>query len=196
MVTLRHKRGQGAHTTGETTITMTSSDALTLYTIGHSDHTLEALIELLHGAGITALADVRSRPYSRWAPQANRETLARALEKAGISYVFLGDVLGGRPEDPALYPPGEAEAPAKLASRPDYAPLAATPAFQAGLEQLITEAGTGVVVVMCSEGDYHHCHRAALITPELLTRGVRVIHILPTGEMEEARIEPRQLHLF
>ena len=184
MVTLRHKRGQGAHTTGETTITVTSSDALTLYTIGHSDHTLEALIELLHGAGITALADVRSRPYSRWAPQANRETLARALEKAGISYVFLGDVLGGRPEDPALYPSGEAD------GRPDYARLAAAPAFQAGLEQLI--ARSGVVVVMCSEGDYHHCHRAALITPELLARGVRVIHILPTGEMEEAR----QLPLF
>jgi len=190
MVTLRHKRGQGAHTTGETTITMTSSDASTLYTIGHSDHTLEAFIEILRSAGIAALADVRSRPYSRWAPQANRETLARALEKAGISYVFLGDALGGRPEDPALYSPGDTE------GRPDYARVAATSTFQAGLDRLIALARTGVVVVMCSEGDYHHCHRAALITPELLARGVRVIHILPTGEMEEARSEPRQLHLF
>ena len=195
MVSLGHKRGQGAHTAGEITIAMTSSDALTLYTIGHSDHTLEAFIELLRGASalscrISTLADVRSRPYSRWVPQANRETLARALEKAGISYVFLGDVLGGRPEDPTLYPPGDTE------GRPDYAHLAATSTFQAGLDRLIALARSGVVVVMCSEGDYHHCHRAALITPELLTRGVRVIHILPTGEMEEARIEPRQLHLF
>jgi len=142
-----------------------TSDAPTLYTIGHSDHTLEALIELLRGARVNMVADVRSRPYSRWVPQANRETLARALEKAGITYIFLGDALGGRPEDPALYSPGEAEASAKLASRSDYARLAATPAFQAGLERLIALARRGVVAIMCSEGDYHHCHRAALITP-------------------------------
>ncbi len=174
---------------------MTSCDTPVIYTIGHSDHATEALVALLHQAGITTVADVRSRPYSRWVPQANRETLARALEKAGIAYIFLGDLLGGRPEDPSLYPPGGADGP------PDYARLAATADFQAGLERLIALAHTGVVAVMCSEGDYHHCHRALLITPALLGRGLCVTHILPTGQKEEARIEPpeekpQQLTLF
>jgi uncharacterized protein (DUF488 family) len=163
---------------------------VTLYSIGHSDHALEDFIALLRRAGIAALADVRSQPYSRWVTQFNREALARALEKAGLTYVFLGDLLGGRPADPSLY------AAADPHGLPDYARLAATPAFQDGLSQLILLARRMCVAMMCSEGDYHHCHRALLITPQLLARGVRVLHILPDGQLEAAHIAPQQLSLF
>jgi uncharacterized protein (DUF488 family) len=184
------------------TITIPS---VTLYTIGHSDHTLEAFLALLQQAGIRTVVDVRSQPYSRWAAQFNRETLARALGKVGLTYVFMGDVLGGRPSDPSLYVTGEAQ------GRPDYARMAATPAFQAGLEQLIAlaqgnaprkeSASQPPVTILCSEGDYHHCHRALLITPALLVRGVHVLHIVPDGRTEEATDEtppekPQQLSLF
>jgi uncharacterized protein (DUF488 family) len=168
----------------------TAPDPPIIYSIGHSDHETDALIALLVQQGITTLVDVRSQPYSRWAPQANRETLARALHAAGLAYIFMGEKLGGRPDDPALY------AAEETTGRPDYERVAATAEFQAGIERLLELAETDTVAMMCSEGDYRRCHRALLITPTLLERGARVIHIQPDGETVEARPEPKQLALF
>lgn len=165
-----------------------------VYSIGHSNHQPEVFVALLRQHGIDVLVDVRSQPYSRWAPQFNRETLARALEQAGMHYMFLGDLLGGRPSDPSLYQDAaedEAHGP-----RPDYARMAAQPAFQEGLRKLVDLAAQRPTAMMCSEGDHEHCHRALLITPQLLARGARVIHIQPDGSTVEAQEEPKQLSLF
>jgi uncharacterized protein (DUF488 family) len=167
---------------------MPLDDTPVIYSIGHSDHEPQAFIALLRRHGVTTLVDVRSQPYSRWVPQANRETLDRALQEAGLSYVFMGDSLGGRPSDPALYDSGQ--------DRPDYERVAATPDFQAGVEELFQLARAETVAMMCSEGDHRRCHRALLITPVLLERGARVIHIHPDGETVEARPQPKQLSLF
>ena len=137
---------------------------------------------------------MRSQPYSRWTPQFNRETLARALEQAGIRYLFLGDCSAGAPAIPSLYQAAaedEAHGP-----RPDYARMAAQPAFQEGLRKLVDLAAQLRTAMMCSEGDHEHCHRALLITPQLLARGVRVIHIQPDGNTVEAQEKPKQLSLF
>ncbi len=155
----------------------------TIYTIGHSNHEIEAFIALLSGAGIHTLVDVRSQPYSRWAGQFNREGLARMLERAGFAYRWMGDSLGGRPADASLYAE-ESNAPSGKHVRPDYALMAASPAFQAGLDELLALAEEGATAIMCSEGDYRQCHRALLITPELLKRGARVVHITKTGGQE------------
>jgi len=169
---------------------MTTNEQPIIHSIGHSDHTLEAFIALLRQHGLTTLADVRSQPYSRWVPAFNRETLARALQEAGIAYLFMGDSLGGRPADAALYDAGASQ------GRPDYERLAATPAFQRGLERLLELARAGPVAMMCSEGDPRQCHRGLLLTPQFLARGARVIHILPDGATVEAQLEPKQLSLF
>lgn len=67
-----------------------------IFTIGHSNHTIETFIELLHQHQVTALADVRSSPYSRRFPQFNQSALKTALKTANIAYVPLGDNLGER----------------------------------------------------------------------------------------------------
>ena len=77
-----------------------------IFTVGHSTHAAEAFVALLRTHGVTAVADLRSAPYSRFNPQFNRETLARALEAQRIRYVFLGRELGARPDDPACYEDG------------------------------------------------------------------------------------------
>ena len=164
------------------------SEPITLYSIGHSDHTIKAFIALLQQHGVTAIVDVRSQPYSRWTPQFNRETLAQALEAAGLTYVFMGAELGGRPAARSLYEPGQ--------ERPDYARVAATLDFQAGLARLLELARSSAVAMMCSEGDYQKCHRSLLITPELLACQSRVLHILPDGRTVEAEPPARQLALF
>ncbi len=161
---------------------------LTVYSIGHSDHDIDDFTALLDQHDIEILADVRSQPYSRWVPQFNRENLAGAVEAAGLRYVWLGDTLGGRPQDISLYESGS--------DRPDYDRMQETAEFQAGIDDLLELAGQATVAMMCSEGDYTQCHRTLLITPTLLDRDVRVLHILPDGRTVEAVEQPEQLSLF
>jgi uncharacterized protein (DUF488 family) len=165
-----------------------AAQEITVYTIGHSDHTTEAFLGLLQQHGIALVADVRSQPYSQWVPQFNRENLMRDLQAAGVRYVFLGDSLGGRPKDRRFYDPGE--------EHPNYARLASSPDYLAGIEQLLQLAAQERVAILCSEGDHHRCHRGLLITPTLLACGARVLHITPDGTLDDAQAEPKQLTLF
>src|SRR6266566_3737921 len=99
-------------------------------TIGHSTHSLEAFLTLLQKNKVTALADVRSTPHSRSNPQFSRETLARALVTRRIKYVFLGQELGGRPDDPPCYENG----------RVQYGGLARTDLFHRGVDRVLRGA--------------------------------------------------------
>jgi uncharacterized protein (DUF488 family) len=152
----------------------------TIHTIGHSNHEFADLLTLLRQHGIQMVVDVRSSPYSRYVPQANRETLSRALESAGIAYRWMGDRLGGKPEGAVA----------------DYDKLRASPAFQQGLVDLLNLAAGHSTVLMCSEGDHRQCHRYKLITPALLDQSVHVLHIQPDGNLVDEDKEPRQLTLF
>ena len=75
----------------------------TLYSIGHSNHPLETFLQLLKAHAIEVLADVRSQPHSRYAPQFNQEALRRAVTQAGLRYPYLGKELGGRPAQQEFY---------------------------------------------------------------------------------------------
>jgi uncharacterized protein (DUF488 family) len=86
----------------------------TVYSIGHSNHAIDAFIALLKSNAITALADVRSAPYSRFSPQFNKNNLEASLQEYGIKYVFLGRELGARSDDPSCYENGKVQY-AKLA---------------------------------------------------------------------------------
>ena len=164
------------------------SDPVELYSIGHSNVPTERLIELLRQHGIATLCDVRSAPYSRYNPQFNREDLAEALRVGGIAYRFMGDSLGGKPADTALR-----TADGVL---PDYDKIAASPAFQRGLDQLIALGVERPTAFMCSDADYRACHRHRLIAPALIAGGVAVWHIMPDGSLERGEIEPQQTRMF
>jgi uncharacterized protein (DUF488 family) len=152
----------------------------TVYTIGHSNHASDGFLSLLRQHGIELLVDVRSSPYSRYVPQANREPLARALASAGMAYLWFGDRLGGKPEGAIA----------------DYDQLRAGPAFQQTIADLLNLAAERRTAIMCSEGDHRQCHRHKLITPALLDRDVHVLHIQPDGDIVDENSEPRQLALF
>jgi uncharacterized protein (DUF488 family) len=158
----------------------TGSETITIYTIGHSDHSSAELVALLRQHAIGLLVDVRSSPYSRYAPQANRETLARTLTRAGITYTWMGDRLGGKPEGVV----------------PDYDQLRTSTAFRDGIQRLVQEAARLRTCIMCAEGDYRQCHRSRLITPALLHQHVGVRHILPDGSLVADETLPTQLRLF
>jgi uncharacterized protein (DUF488 family) len=147
----------------------------TVYTIGHSNGTTERLLGLLTQHGITAIADVRSRPYSRFNPQFNREELAGALKAAGIGYVFLGQELGARSDDPSCYRDGRAQ----------YVLMAQTPLFARGIERLLAGAEAHRAAILCAEKEPLTCHRSMLIGRYLHERNVGVRHILEDGALEE-----------
>ena len=157
----------------------------TLYTVGHSTHPIEEFVALLQKHGVTCLADVRSQPYSRWNPHFNREQLARALALAGIVYQFLGDTLGGRPDQADLYDPGS--------ERPNYRRQRETPLYRQGLSALEALAHAQPTAMMCSEGDPDECHRTLLIVPSLLDANYDVQHILPDGNLRPAEEAVEQL---
>ena len=150
----------------------------TVFTIGHSTHALPAFLDLLRRHGVTALADIRSVPRSRFNPQYNRESLEQALAGHGISYVFLGGELGGRPENPALYLDGQAQ----------YQWVAKTEAFKFGIARLVHGAEEFTIAMMCAEKDPAECHRARLVAPALAREGVLVRHILADGSIEEHEV--------
>jgi uncharacterized protein (DUF488 family) len=147
----------------------------TVYTIGHSNGTAEHLVEMLGQHGISAVADVRSQPYSRFNPQFNREALAVTLKNSGVDYVFLGQELGARSEDPACYRDGRAQ----------YALIAQTPQFERGIERLLAGAEKFRVAILCAEKEPLGCHRTILIARSLHERGIRVHHVLEDGSLED-----------
>lgn len=162
------------------------TDELTVFTIGHSTHPLERFIALLRGAGVTAIADVRTAPYSRRHPHFNKDRLQAALQQAGVTYVFLGKELGGRPSEPELYCEGVA----------DYEKMAQRPEFGEGLDRIVGGARTYRIALMCSERDPLECHRCLLVSRALAERGVRVSHILGDGDLlSHAEVEDRLLAL-
>lgn len=145
-----------------------------IFSIGHSTHPTETFIGLLQGSQISVVADVRSSPYSRFNPQFNRETLVSALQNEGVRYVFLGEELGARSEDPSCYVDG----------RVQYDRLARTESFRKGLERLRRGAQDHRIALMCAEKDPLDCHRTLLVAHSLVEEGEEVLHILKDGSLE------------
>lgn len=147
---------------------------LEVLTIGHSNHAIEKFVELLHEHRVTAVADVRSSPYSQTYPQFNRESLASVLKCDGIAYSFLGKELGGRPADKTCYENG----------RVQYRRVAATPIFRSGIDRILIGAQSFRIALMCSEREPLECHRTLLIAPVLERAEAAVLHIHGDGKAE------------
>lgn len=163
---------------------------MTLFSIGHSNASLENFLHLLRRHEIRLLVDTRSKPYSRYNTHFSREPLKQSLTEQGIEYVFLGDRIGGKPENEEFY---------FQSGKVDYERLAESPAYLAGIAQLIQLGQTRRVAFMCAEADYKHCHRYWLITRTLVKRGIEVQHILHSGETVgsvAADFQPAQPNLF
>lgn len=163
-----------------------------LYTIGYGARTIEEFIAALQANHIEYLIDVRTAPYSKFRPEFSREPLQARLENAGIRYVFMGDLLGGQPNDPACLTDGKV----------DYAKVRTQPFFLNGIERLKKAfAQKRRAVLMCSEGRPEQCHRTKLIGETLASAGISVSHIDEDGAVLTQtqvidRLTKGQLDLF
>jgi uncharacterized protein (DUF488 family) len=146
-----------------------------IFTVGHSAAEFSAFLNLLKRHDVTLLIDVRSRPQSARFPHFDGIEMEGRLGAAGIRYLFMGEELGGRPDDSRAY---------RGDGLVDYRTRRKSRSFQAGLERVLQEAECGKVALMCAEEDPLSCHRFLMICPELVAAGVQPLHIRKGGGIE------------
>lgn len=142
----------------------------TIYSIGHGNKNIEHFIAELKSFDIEYLLDIRSKPYSKWNPQFNQAALELELKNNGITYVFVGDTLGGLPEDRSCYD-FNGKVVYDLIKEKDF--------FKQGLKRLTTANEKRIhLAIMCSESKPEECHRSKLIGQELLNKEISLKHII------------------
>ena len=163
-----------------------------IYTIGYGTRSIEQFVEVLQRYEIEYLVDVRSAPYSRYKPEFSKAELAEALQQHSIRYMFMGDTLGGHPDDENCYVNGVV----------DYEKVKATQFYADGIVRLQTAFSQQQrIAVMCSEGKPEECHRSKLIGTTLTDGEIPVVHIdendAPQSQAEIInRLTGGQLSLF
>ena len=166
--------------------------ATPIFTIGYGARDIDRFIGVLKAYEIGYLIDVRSVPYSRYKPEFSRKQLEYALKAQDIRYVYMGDTLGGQPDDPDCYEAGKVV----------YSRVREKAFYRQGIDRVQVASAQGLrVVLMCSEGKPEMCHRAKLIGDTLAKLGIDVAHIdendeLRTQEEVEHRLTGGQLSLF
>jgi uncharacterized protein (DUF488 family) len=146
-----------------------------IHTIGYAAHTIESFIGTLKNFEITAIADVRSRPYSKFKPEFNRENLRSVLTENKIEYVFLGDNIGARIKAPECYKNGQA----------NYELISKHPLFQNGIYRLLKGMEKFLIALMCAEKDPINCHRTILICKKLKAYQIQIFHIIDDKTYEK-----------
>lgn len=146
----------------------------TIFTIGHSNHSIERFLGLLGDVEINMVVDVRSAPFSRMFPHFNQDSLKKSLAEKSIGYLFLGESIGGRSNDPEDYVDGQVV----------YGLLAKKDSFKSGMIRLKDGASKYRIAIMCSEKEPLDCHRTLLISEGLVKMGIEVGHIHADGSIE------------
>ena len=157
--------------------------ALPFYTIGHSTKTIEAFVHLLRAAEVTLVVDIRSIPRSRTNPQYNQDALPGNLAPFEIAYHPIAALGGLRAKAKTI--DSETNGFWENRSFANYADYALSPAFSAGLDELLALGRGQRCAIMCSEAVWWRCHRR-IVADYLLHGGTPVFHLMGAGRVEPA----------
>lgn len=160
---------------------------LPFFTIGHSSRSLEEFIELLSGAGVERVVDIRKIPRSRSNPQFNQDALPEGLRRCGISYEHMTALGGLRAKGRNV--PRNVNGFWTNQSFHNYADYALSAEFRAGLEHLREEGRQRHCAIMCSEAVWWRCHRR-IVADYLIASGETVFHVMGQGRLDPARLTP------
>ena len=166
-----------------------SESPICIFSVGHSRHPTDKFLQLLHQSGVQLVVDVRSAPYSKWAPQYCKAPLEQTLRSDDIDYAFLGHELGGRPAADHYYDANGAV---------NYELRSGAADFVRAIDRLIAIARDTPVAMMCAEENPTNCHRTLLLTPALGLHEVEIRHIRGDGTVvsHDALLRGTQLDLF
>lgn len=158
---------------------------MTIYTIGHSNHSIQTFLGFLHRFDIKLLVDVRSNPYSKYHPQFTYDVFKMHLNNENFTYQYSGDKIGG------IYPGNDLQF---IDGGVDYSKVECLQTFVDGIDHLIQLSNEYTdLVIMCAEKDPYYCHRFVLISHALSKKGVITEHILPEESdiISNARLEDK-----
>lgn len=151
-----------------------------IFTVGYGSRETDEFIALLNEYEIDTLVDVRSQPYSRYSPDFCKDRLSAILNRSGIRYQFMGDSLGGRPDDSQCY----TYSPQRKKKLLDARKCETRDFYQRGITRLKRALSAGRrIVIMCSELEPHECHRGYVLGKTLDGDEIIVSHIGPYGEL-------------
>jgi uncharacterized protein (DUF488 family) len=156
---------------------------VTVFTIGHGARDIDGFLDLLRGAGVRRLVDVRTAPGSRKHPQFGRDALAASLAGVGIEYGWEGEALGGW----RRARPDSRHTALRSSGFRGYADHMETEAFRTARDRLVEGSAHIATAVMCAESLWWRCHRR-LLADALLAAGCEVRHI-----MDGPRLGPHRL---
>lgn len=145
----------------------------TMWTIGHSNRSINTFLELLNEHKIQALVDVRRFPTSK-IEHFKREEMEKWLPENGIKYVWLGKDLGGY-------------------RRGGYKKYMRTNLFMKGVKRLLEIARNKRTCIMCMEVNPRYCHRR-YISARLEYKKVKVIHIIEKGQKSLTQVLNHKKH--
>ncbi|CTP89359.1 hypothetical protein A6R71_06380 [Xanthomonas translucens pv. arrhenatheri] len=161
--------------------------AATFFSVGHSTRPLQAFLDILHGAQVTQLADVRAFPSSRRFPQFDGRALAHSLAAVGIGYRHFRALGGRRAAQPGIDP--QRNGHWRSTGFHNYADYALGADFGTALAELRALGSVGACAVMCAEADWRQCHRQ-IVCDHLLHHGHPVIHLIDGKRREPAVLNP------
>ena len=153
----------------------------TVYTLGHSNRSLEDFLAILQAHRIEVLVDIRSFPASRKWPWFARESLERALPEAGIMYLWMKE-LGGRRRKLRQDSPHTG---LRVEAFRNYADHMMTEEFRRGAEEVVALAEGKRTAILCAEALYYRCHRM-LVSDWLAAHGHTVLHLASAGAEPKA----------
>jgi uncharacterized protein (DUF488 family) len=144
---------------------------MTIFTIGHSNYSLQDFFGFLHRFDIHLLVDIRSNPYSKYHPHFTYTLFKKSLEDEHFTYQYLGDKIGGKYSDPNLQ---------FIDGGVDYAKVESLLIFRDGINLLVQlNNDYANIAIMCGEKDPYFCHRFTLISHALSKKSIVTYHILP-----------------
>ena len=157
---------------------------LTVFTIGHSTHSIEEFIEILKHYKIKTVVDVRSIPRSRHNPQFNQAALDESLKQHHIKYIHIKGLGGLRHAKK-----DSINIAWRHPSFRGFADYMQTEEFTKYLKELILEAEQKSTAIMCAEAVPWRCHRS-LIADALVALGIKVIEIINMKSHKEHTLIP------
>lgn len=141
-----------------------------IFTIGHSNYSMERLIDMLKHFNIDCVVDIRGTPYSKYNVQFDKEAIRYSLKKAGFLYIYMGEELAAKRKTKESY---------NKEGYADFKKIINEDSFKTGIERLKNGLKKGYkIALLGAMQDPIRCHRAILLGKFLEENGIKVNHIL------------------
>ena len=74
-----------------------------IFTIGHSNYSMERFLHMLRYFNINCIVDIRGTPYSKYNVQFDKESLKYTLNKEGFVYIYMAKEFAAKRENKVSY---------------------------------------------------------------------------------------------